>query len=247
MAKASVLQIFNQIQRNLGEPETSDMTTLSGMNYLIFTTMQEQSGNLALDYFWTPLEQSIDIPLVAGTSAYAPVNGVTSLNLYAIDNDSMKFNNTSPLNQYTFKSFDYQFPIQTSSGAPLLWYKWQEKINLYPIPDTNAEGKHVTGRGWSYPTALTTASPGATTWIPEGFDTTLFAYMVTAKILHYRQSPEWQFYNRYINGDGLEEGALSQFKRLYGSPEISSKNLVVEPMENRTTGNHQYIQGNIVG
>lgn len=247
MAKATVLQIFNQIQRNLGEAEVSDMTTLSGMNYLIFTTMQEMSGNLALDYFFTPLEESIDITLVAGQSAYDPMDGYSALNLYAIDKDSFKYNNTSPLKPYTFKSFDYQYPVQTSSGSPLLWYKWKEKINVYPIPDANAAGKHITARGWAYPTSLSTQSPSATTWIPEGFDTTLFAYMVTAKILHFRQSPEWQFYNEYVYGSPVDEGSLAQFKRLYGSPEISDKNLVVEPMENRTTGNQQYIQGNIIG
>ena len=247
MAKATLIEIFNQIQRNLGEAESGGLLNLTGMNYLIFTTLNKEMQDLANDYYWSSLETDISIPVVAGTSSYDFVNGTNALDLYAWDKDSFNYNNSYPLKPFTFKSFDFNYPTKTASGAPLLFYRWKDKINVYPIPDASQAGKVITGRGWSVPTPFSTNTATMTCWVPGMFDTCLLADIVTYKILAYRGNPEWKLYYERAYGSANEEGAIDQMKRLFGSPDISDKNLVVEPMENRTTGNQQFIQGNISG
>lgn len=230
MAKSSALEILNKVQNNLGESYTSaaSFSAISGLALLIFNTVNEVLLDLALEYKFQQNEVDLSIPMVAGTATYT-----ASLALMDFDKKSFSYNGRTPIPYYTTERIDREYPVKTNSGVPQVAWYWGGYFRVLPIPAASEAGKTLQFRGWRIPTLLSVASTAGTCWIPEGFDLTLLANMVTFKVLAYKGNPEAQVYYAKVYGtsDGKIEGQLDKFKRNYGSPQMLDNSIMIEPME----------------
>jgi len=233
MAKSSALQLVNKVLNNLGEPDKSVLTSLAGLSLLVFNTINEAIYDLASENKYKPLEATGSMTLGAGTSTYAKASDVQDF-----DEKSFKYDNQKPITYITPQKFDRNYPIQTDTGIPSIVTEWEDFFWPYLIPDANAAGKLIKYRYWKIPTILSTDTPAGTCWIPEGFDLTMLADLVTYKILHYKNNQEAANYYSKVYGNRSQnlEGSLNKFKVLYGSPELLDDNIVVEQMENNGGG-----------
>lgn len=225
MAKLTLLQLINHILRNLGESTVSSTTSLSGLSYLVFNTINELLYDIGFNDRLSPLETMKTITFSSGVSTYA-----YPTDIFAFDKDSFKYNGKYEVVYYTPQKFDREYKQATNSGEPNKIYKFAGNWNLYPIPNTNGS---ITYRAWQFPTIYDTDTASGTSYMPEGFDRTLLADYVTYKILHYKNNPEAQVYYVKVFGDGRNnEGSLDKFKRLYRSPDLSDGSIMVEAFEN---------------
>lgn len=231
MAKATLLEVLNKVQENLGEVKSSagTLTSLSGINLLIFNTINEILYELASDYRFQQLEIDVNITFSSGVSTYT-ATGSGSAAIMQWDKDSFIYDNSKKIQYMTPQNFDRNYTKQTSEGVPNVVTYWGGFFRPYPIPNASAASKTLKMRAWRVPTLYSTATSTGTSWIPEGFDLTLLANYVTFKVLHYTQNPEMDVYYRKVFGDGRIEGQLDKMKRLYGSPEVLDENLMVEPI-----------------
>jgi hypothetical protein len=231
MAKFNVLQVLNRIQENLGENRSTGLTALSGMNLLIFNTMNEVLYEISQDYKYDFLETEFSFPLVTNTATYTSTQ---TIGMFDFDRStgSFRYNEERPIPYFSWQRFNREFPTRTSTGVPSLIYYWGGYFRPYPIPASSENGKIVYFKGWTHPTMFSTATATGTCSLPEGFEITLLADYVTYKILHYRGNPEWQiFYNKVFgSSDGKIEGSLNALKRLHGSPVIDDGSIVAEQM-----------------
>jgi hypothetical protein len=246
MAKFNVLQILNKIQENLGESRSTGLTSLSGMSLLIFNTMSEVLYEIAQDYKYDFLETEFSFPLVTNTATYTATQTV-GMSDFDRAPGSFRYNEERVIPYYSWQRFNREFPTRTSTGVPSLIYYWGGYFRLYPVPGASESAKVVSFKGWTTPTAFSTATESATCVLPEGFEITLLADYVTYKILHYRGNPEWQIYYNKVFGssDGKIEGSLNALKRLHGSPVIDDGSIVAEQMNGSSYGG--FVQRPITG
>lgn len=243
MAKATIVEVLNKIQENLGESKTGagSLSSISGLALLIFNTLNEVLYDVANEYKLQPNEVDISITMVTGQATYT-----ASLSLTDFDKDSFKYNYSQPLSYYTPQKFDREFNTQTNTGIPQIIYYWGGFFRPYPIPAASESGKIMKFRAWRVPALYSIANTTNTSYMPEGYDVTLLANYVTWKILSYKQNAEANTYALKVFGDGkMMEGQLDKFKRTHGSPQILDDNIVVEPMEN--SGLNGFVQPPISG
>lgn len=230
MAKSTALQVLNKVQSNLGEVYTSSASfaSMTGLALLIFNTMNEVLLEIANDYKYMDLETDVSITLSSNTSTYT-----ASVTLSDFDKDSFNYNNQYPIKYFTPQRMDREYPVKTSTGAPIVAWYWGGYFRLYPVPDASQHGKALMFRGWKIPDLYSTATYTGTSYIPEGYDLTLLANWVTFKVLSYKGNPEAQVYYAKVFGtsDGKMEGQLNQYKKNRGSPQMLDNSIMVEPME----------------
>ena len=227
MAKQTALQLVNKVLANLGETSNlTVLTSLSGLSLLVFNTLNEVLYDLAFEYRYSQLEEDGTITLIENYATYDRPTG-----MYAFDKDSFRYNEQSMVEYYTPQRFDRDYPTQTNTGIPNKLYKWKTYWNPYPICNSSAAANTIKYRYWTLPTILATGAPTGNCWIPEGFDLTLLADLVTYKIMHYKHNEEAATYYIKVYGDGRDnEGSLAKFKRLHGSPEIIDENIFCESL-----------------
>lgn len=244
MAKSTALEVLNKVQNNLGESLTSagSFASVSGLALLIFNTMNEVLLDLGNDYKFQQNEVDLSITLTSNTATYT-----ASLALSDFDKKSFNYNDQKPIPYYTAERMDREFPVKTSTGVPrVVWY-WAGYFRLYPVPAVTEHNKVLKFRGWRVPALFSLASTAGTCFIPEGFDLTLLANMVTFKVLAYKGNPEAQVYYAKVYGtsDGKIEGQLDKFKRNHGSPQLLDNSIMIEPMEG--SGGNGFVQPPISG
>lgn len=232
MAKSNALQILNKVQNNLGESLTgaASFASISGLALFIFNVMNEVLLEIAEDEKLMELETDVSIPLGTNTSTYT-----ASVTLTDFDQDSFNYNDERHIPYYTPQRMDREFPVKTATGIPRVAWYWAGKFRLYPAPGASEAGKSLKFRGWGLPTLFDTASSAGTCFIPEGYDLTLLANMVTFKVLAYKNNPEAQVYYARVYGtsDGKIEGQLNVYRRKHSSPQLLDNSIMVEPMEGR--------------
>lgn len=236
MAKATALQIVNQVLKNLGDANISSLGSISGAAQQAFDAVNEGIYEIAFEGLFQPLETSTSFTIVTGTTTYAK-----PYNIFAYDKDSFRYNEQKQFDYMAHRKFDRKYPIQTNTNIPEVVYDWGGNFNVYPIPPASENTKVVKYRAWSIPSPISTASDSGTCWLPEGFDIGLLSDWATRKILHYRHNEETGIYSTKIwgeeRGDGYgDQGGLSRLKNLYLSHTIEDGNIMVEPMEERASG-----------
>ena len=228
MAKQTILQLVNKVLENLGESSSlSALTSLSGLSLLTFNTFNEVLYDLSTEHTYQPLEEDGTITLASGTATYAQP---TDMNMF--DKDSFRYNEESRIPYYTPQRFDRQYITQTDTGIHAVVTNWKGYWKPYKIPDANADTKTIKYRYWKLHTILSTDTATATCWMPEGYDVTLLANLVTYKVLHYKNNPEAAVYYEKVYGTprGMNEGSLAKFNAQWGSPIIADGSIMVEPM-----------------
>lgn len=229
MAKATLLELINHILRNLGEPSISATTSLTGISWLVFNTINEILYDIGFNDRLRPLETNVVMTLTSYVSTY-----LVPSDIFDFDRDSFLYDGDTEIVYYTPQRFDREYKKRTSTNEPNKIYQFAGYWNVYPIPNTTAHGKTIEYRGWKYPTIYSTDSASGTSYMPEGFDITLLADYVTYKILHYKNNAEADRYYIKVFGDSRNnEGSLDKFKRIFRSPDLSEGSIMVESMENR--------------
>lgn len=236
MAKAIALSIVNQVLSNLGDAQISTLAGVTGSALLAFNAVNEGIYEISQEGLFQPLETATSFAIVTGTTTYAKPSSVM-----AYDKDSFRYNESKQVTYMAHRAFDRKYPSQTSTNVPAVVYDWQGNFNVYPIPPVSENGYLVKYRAWAIPTPLSTASDSQTSWLPEGFDIGLLSDWATKKVLHYRHNEETGIYGTKIWGeerqDGMgDQGSISRLKNLYLSHTIEDGNIMVEPMEERTSG-----------
>ena len=219
MAKQTALQVVNKVLQNLGESSSyTVLTSLSGLALLTFNTMNEVLYELEQDEHWKPLETNVSLTLGSNTATYT-----RPTNLSDFDRKSFRYKTTSTITWYTPQRVDRERINTTyTAGAPEKVWEWMNFLQFYPVPGTAVHGSTVTYRGWINPTVYDTATPTGTGWVPEGYDLTTFADLVTYKVLHYTNNPEASVYYAKVYGDpqNKDGGSLARMKARWRSPEI---------------------------
>jgi len=220
MAKQSALQLVNKVLANLGESSNlTVLTSLTGISLLVFNTLNEVLYDLSQEEngHWKPLEDTGTATLTSAVTTYAKPSSAADF-----DRNSFRYNGTSSLTYYTPQRFDFERLNSTESGIPDKLIDYGGHFRPHPVPNSAASTKLITWRQWILPTPLSTATPAGTCWIPEGFDLTLLADLVTYKILHYKHNEQAAVYFTKVYGspDGRQRGSLDKFKAMWRSPDL---------------------------
>lgn len=236
MSKATALAIVNQVLSNLGDAQISTLNGITGAALFAFNAINEGIYDIAFEGLFQQLEITTTFAVVTGTTTYAKPSTI-----FAYDKDSFKYNNSDQVSYKAHRWVDRKYPDQTNTNIPTVVYDWQGYFNLYPIPPASESGKIIRFRAWQMPTPLSTATDTATCWLPEGFDIGLLSDWATKKVLHYRHNEEEALYDTKIWGEGRDDGMgnqgnMSRLRNLYSSHTIEDGNIMVEPMEERTSG-----------
>lgn len=211
MAKLTILEIFNEIQRNIGISELSTLSGLSsGFNYKIWQWINQELLKLSINHKWKPLEETGTITLVTSTQTYAKPSDMVFVDRY-----SFIYNSSSEVTYRTAQEIDFLYQDQDNDGTPEDIYEYGSNFVLPTNITSAVNGKTILYRYWKLPTALSTSSNTATTWIPEGFDRSVLIPLVSMRALQYRRNSEYQEYRDQVYG---KDGSLDYMKLIHGSP-----------------------------
>ena len=219
MAKLSVLNIINEVERNVGLSTSNTLSTITGFRYKIWQWLNQELLKLSINHQWKPLEETGTITLIEDTQVYAKPSDMIYVDKYSfIYNESIKVDYRST------QEIDQLYKDQNKDGTPYDIYEYGSNFIIPVNPTSSIAGNIITYRYWKLPTALDINVDTATTWIPEGFDRSVLIPLVSARALQYRRNDEYSEYNKDVYA---RNGSLSSMKRVHGSP--SSNRVRVSP------------------
>ena len=233
MAKRTSLEIFNKVLTNIGEPTVSALTSLTGLQIVVWDKILESIYDVATEAQWRPLMGTASLALVTGTNTYAISTDLWTEDIYSFRQPDS--NITLDLSNDIEWDLAYPSGISSSShtGYPTK-IRRRNDIDYYELnafPTTAENGKKIPYRYWKRPTLWTTSSTTGTCWFPEGFDDLVLVNQATYKVLAYKNNPEAQEYwyrvnGRRLPGGDMEEGFLSKMKRIYAHDAVNARPIV---------------------
>jgi hypothetical protein len=207
MAQLTALELLNDIQLKNGVDTSTALTDLTGLDYKLWTWLNESIVELATMEEWTPLEKTGTITLANGTNTYAVASDAGE-----IDKRSFRYDESKNLEFYSSQEIDYYYVTQTNSGTPDVVYRWGDYFKFNNIPGSGENGKEVSYRYWQIPATLSTSTSSGVSWVPEPWDRLVLTNMVCYKGFQYRHNEEYKEYKRRLFGD-----------RQYGDPGLFNK------------------------
>lgn len=210
MAKLTLLQILNAVERNVGVTETT--SSIEGISLTIFHEINEVLMETGVNDLWKPLEADrATMTLTTGLATHTIPSDFSIL-----DKDSFIFDNARPIPYKTPQEIDFAVSNQTATGYVEAIFEFNGFFRPYRTPSTNENGKTINYRYWKLPTILSTSTSTGTSWIPEGFDSSFLVNAVTFRVMHYLGSPEAQIYQQKA------QAGLNNMKRWHGSAKPQS-------------------------
>jgi len=210
MAKLTALKLLQEVQLNVGVATSTALSALTGLNYKMFSFINDGIFEIGIAKDYKPLEALGTITLVTGTETYAKESTMNK-----VDKGSFRYDNAKEITYLTPQEVDSKNVCQTSSGTPEEVYEFGDNFNLVKLPATANNGKVINYRYWSLPTLLSTDTPAGTSWFPEGFDRTVLVNWASYKTLQFRHNEEYNAYYNKVFGAG---GSILSFNRIVGSP-----------------------------
>ena len=210
MAKLTALEILQDVQINVGISTSTALTALTGLNYKMFSFINEGIFEIGVAKDYKPLEALGTITLITDTATYAK-----EATMNKVDKNSFKYDNTKEIFYVTPQEVDDRYPNQTESGTPEEIYEFGDNFDIIKKPKTANNGKTINYRYWELPTLLSTDTATGTSWFPAGFDRTVLVNWASYKTLQFRHNEEYNAYYNKIFGDN---GTIHSFNRIVGSP-----------------------------
>lgn len=230
MAKITAQTAVNDVLTKIGEPTVSGLTSLTGIELLAFNTLNELIYSIGAESMWQPLETFGTITMTSNTATYAePTDMVTE------DKDSFIVpDNSDTITLLTPQEWASLYPkgVSTSTvGWPTALKREQGYWFLNKTPGATQNTKTVQFRYFKIPTIYTTATATGTCWFPEGMDYAVLCNLATYRLLHYKGSPEAQYYRSIVYGTGPnDEGSLATMRKRYVYSAGRLKVRVTEPL-----------------
>jgi len=225
MAKLTALETFNTVARNCGESVVAGLSSLSGLQLLIWDKIIEAIQDICTDENtrWQFLEKAGVIPMVTGSYQYLISGLTTGSDLMIEDIKSFRQSDSdSNIPYVTPQEWDEKYPdgIGTDrTGYPNEYTKFAGYFVFNNQATTTQNGKNIDFRYWKLPAYYATGTPTGTCDIPEPFDRTLLVALATLKVLAYLGNDEVSIYKVQVFGNGQDiEGAMDKMKRIYSSP-----------------------------
>jgi hypothetical protein len=230
MAKMTALQVFNAVARNCGEATVSGLTSLTGLQLLIWDKIIEAIQDICTDENtrWKFLEAEGQIPMTTGNYKYQVSALTYGADLMTEDRESFRQEDSGIHLKYkTPQEWDTDYVAgigATRTGYPdeITRYAGYFVVNYQATATQN--GKIIYFRYWKTPTYYSESSPSGTCDIPEPFDRVLLVALATLKVLAYLGNEEMAVYKVQVFGNGSDiEGSLDKMKRIHSSPIIKPR------------------------
>jgi hypothetical protein len=225
MAKLTALEVFNAVARNCGEATVTGLSSLTGLQLLIWDKIIEAIQDICTDEDTRLqfLEASGQVPLVTGSYQYLISSLTYGADMLVEDTKSFRYQEASQNIPYmTPQEWDDLYPSGIGTdrvGSPNKYTKYAGYIVFNNQATASENGKIVYFRYWKIPTYYSTSTPTGTCDIPEPFDRTLLVALATLKVLTYLGNDEAAVYKLQVFGNGQDiEGSLDKMKRIYSSP-----------------------------
>lgn len=230
MAKLTTLEVFNGVARNCGEATVTGLTSLSGIQLVIWDKIIEAlteictDQNTRLDF----LEADGVIPMVTGSYRYLISTLTYGADMQQEDKESFLAKDFGQHIKYrTQQEFDNDYPDGIENvhyGCPSQYTKYGGYIVFNRTQTATENGKNVTFKYWKQPTLPDTTTPSTTLILPEPFDRILLVPLASMKVLAYLGNDEAAIYKMQVYGDGGDvEGTLARLKAIYSSPDLKPR------------------------
>lgn len=217
----TVIQIFNKVLRKVGligttAQELSALTSLTADQMRNWDLLVEAYQDLSSLTEWFPLRTQATITLISGTNSYA-----LESDFNGEDPTSFKYNNEHTIEQATPQEVDALRNDRTLTGYPTRYYREGNNIKFDYVPGAAENGKTVVYYYFKMPTALSTSSPSATTWIPSPYEETVLLNKTVKRIFESRERQQATIYAKLENENLLkmlmryEDPCMSQVRMKY--------------------------------
>lgn len=225
MAKMTALQVFNAVARNCGEATVTGLTSLTGLQLLIWDKIIEAIQDICTDENtrWQFLEAEGQVPMTTGNYKYQISALTYGSDLLVEDVKSFRQEDSGyNLVYFTPQEWDKRYVSGIGSdrtGYPSEFTKFAGYFIFNNKATTTQNGKIVYFRYWKAPAYYDEDTPAGTIDIPEPFDRTCLVALASLKVLAYLGNDEAAVYKVQVFGDGRDvEGSLDKMKRIYSSP-----------------------------
>lgn len=208
----TTLQAFNKIAMKLRNIKT-DLTVLTALTVeqnLIFEEMKTVYMEIATYTSWSCLKKAGSITLVENDNDYALPS-----DFFIEDPESFKYDNKDSIPLGSQQQIDRIEDDRTEKDEPSFYYKKGGNFVFDAIPNAAANGKIITYDYFYIPTALSTATPTATLWIPTPFDDTVFCNWVLRNMFENHDNNQSAYYAKRLEGTRKELGALEKMLNAY--------------------------------
>lgn len=230
MAKLTALEVFNAVARNCGESTVAGLTSLTGLQLLIWDKIIEATQDICTDENTRLqfLEATGLIPMVTGSYEYLISTLAAGSDLMTEDRESFhSTDNGNNLKYLTEQEWIEKYPSGITSartGYPTEFSKYAGYFVFNNQAAAAQNAKNITFKYWKLPAYYATGTPSGTGDIPEPFDRTLLVALATLKVLAYLGSDEVSVYKVQVFGNGSDiEGSMDKIKRIYSSPVLKPR------------------------
>jgi len=230
MAKLTALEVFNAVARNCGESTVVGLTSLSGIQNVIWEKIIEAIQDISTDENTrlSFLEAEGEIPLTTGNYKYQISTLAKGSDMMSEDKESFRIQEIERNIKFkTAQEWDSLYPGgigTTRLGYPDEYTKYAGYIVFNNQATANENGKIVYFRYWKTPAYYSASAPTGTADIPDPFDRTCLVALATLKVLAYLGNEEAAIYRLQVFGDGRDiEGSLDKMKRIYSSPVLKPR------------------------